>query len=81
MKNYYFTFLGKHITVGGLNMYGYWVRVKADGFDSARRQFILQFSGTNMKSPMDFAMQYEEQEFQPKYYPNGEYAFIQQKTD
>ena len=81
MTTYYFTFTHTQYTVDGLRMKDHWVRVEAKSFSDARRHFVLHFSSLRMPTPMSFAMQYDKDSFQPKYYPAGELMYIKQEED
>jgi hypothetical protein len=75
--NYFFTFGQSHETIEGTPMKNFWVKVSADDYGSARFKFIEQFSSQFMPAPDKWAFQYEEKDFEPAYFPLGEYASIE----
>lgn len=77
MKNYYFTFGSAHVTKAGINMQDRWVRVLAPDFMTARKKFIEKFTSVNMEAPDKFAFQYDDKNFESKYFPGGEYLVIE----
>lgn len=80
-NNYYFTFGQVHRTIDGISMKDNWVRVIAKDYISARKIFIEQFSSINMESPDKWAFQYEEDDFNPNFFPSGEYLLLTEKDD
>ncbi|MFD2961586.1 MULTISPECIES: hypothetical protein [Olivibacter] len=79
MKTYYFTFRFGHLSKSNIPMRKYWVRVIAQDYNIARELFIERFTKVYMPRPDQFAFQYEESKFNKDYYPNGEFAVIQQE--
>jgi hypothetical protein len=76
MNNYYFTFGQSHYNNEGDAMRNYWVRVVAADYMTARLMFINEFSSLNMPRSDMWAFQYLETNFEPKYFPGGEFAAI-----
>lgn len=77
MNNYYFTFGTAHVTNDGVRLQNYWVRVLAKNTGEARDKFVEQFTSIEMESPDKFAFQYNDQTFEPEYFPSGEYRLIE----
>lgn len=75
MKDFYFTFGASHYTVEGKPMGFEWIRVKANSSNKARR-LIMDWCDEFMGDPNKFAFQYEENNFEPDYFPGGEYLLI-----
>ena len=76
MKDFYFTFGSVHFTKEGVCMYPYYVRVTAIDYATARYAFIEKFSSVHMHASDRWAFQYEEDQFEFKYFPGGEYQHI-----
>lgn len=76
MNNYYFTFGQAHYNNKGELMRNYWVRVKAKDYQTARQLFVDLFTSIHMPKKDAFVMQYEEEYFERKYFPGGEYMVI-----
>lgn len=76
MKNFYFTFGQSHYTKKRVPMKDYWVRVVANNWDEARIKFIENFSSVYMDTPDKWAFQYDEDDFDNQFFPNGEYKVI-----
>lgn len=76
MNNYYFTFGQSHKLIDGYPMKDHWVRVQANNYFEARTLFIDRFSSIQMEKPDKWAFQYEENNFKPEYFSNGEYELI-----
>lgn len=76
MKNYYFTFGSNHKQIDGTIMEHSWVRVLSDSYINGRLKFIEQFSSLYMEAPDKWSFQYTDLDFNPKYFPRGEYCLI-----
>ena len=74
--NYYFTFGQNHWNKEGYPMKNSWVRVVAGNYEEARTKFVNQFSSIEMEKPDKWEFQYEEKEFSPHFFPNGEFCCI-----
>lgn len=57
-----------------------WVMVKAVGYWEAREVFMRQFSGIYMPTPQTWSWQYDDTNFDPGWYPKGEFMHLTQKT-
>lgn len=76
MNNYYFTFGYNHRDKAGNVMRDWWVRVKATGPEWARDKFIDQFTTKYMDNPARWSMQYDDNTFDPSWFPKGELLVI-----
>ena len=74
----YFTFGHDHMACvefpRGGRLADYWVAVEA--VDKHRDYFIEKFTTHFCPRPMQFAMEYDESNFKPKYFPLGELTRI-----
>ena len=77
-KNFYFTFGQEHKTVDGVPMKDYHVLVRAENGEIAREIFIEKFTKVRMPSWDMFFTGYSEKHFDPRFFPNGEYAKLEQ---
>lgn len=80
MQNYYFTFGQSHWHKEGIPMKNFWVRVRATTYDKAREIFISRFISIYGEEDK-WAFQYEEYEFKKKFFPSGEFMFIEEKEE
>lgn len=78
MDNYYFTFGQNHWHKDGIPMFNSWVRVVAESHEKARELFVEQFTIPFMDAPDKFAFQYSEKEWEPEWFPQGEFTVINQ---
>ena len=78
-KNYYFTFGQDHRTMDGVPMKDYHVLVRAENEGVSREIFIEKFTKVKMPSWDMFFTGYSEKEFEPKFFPKGEYARFEQE--
>ena len=76
MPNFYFTFGQSHCQNDGTPMKDYFVKVVANDYGAAREKFVGEFSSEFMPSPDKWSFQYDELNFKPEYYPNGEYTTL-----
>ena len=77
MNIFYFTFGSDHNLNDGTRMMNRYVTVYAEDHRIARQQFIDLFSSIYNETPLSWAFQYNEGEYNPKLWANeGEYAFI-----
>lgn len=78
METHYFTFGQTHMAnvsfPNGGRLADYWVAVEAESYH--REHFIGSFTSRYCPRPMQFAMQYVEEDFEPTYFPGGEIARI-----
>jgi hypothetical protein len=78
METHYFTFGQSHMAnvafPNGGRLADYWVAVEAER--DHREHFIGSFTSRYCPRPMQFAMQYVEEDFEPTYFPGGEIARI-----
>jgi hypothetical protein len=76
-----FTFGQSHMASyalpNGGRLADYWVAVEAS--DDHRARFIEQFTVPYCPRPMQFAMEYSEDNFSPEYFPGGELLRITAK--
>ena len=79
MKNFYFTFSTRHWTTDGVKMGDYWVTVIADNYAKARQLFIDKFSSQRMEREDKFLKQLTDENFDPNFFPGGEYERINQR--
>ena len=78
MKEYYFTFGSSHWNKDGIPMQNFWIRVIAEDYITARKVFIKRFSSLEMQAPDKWAFQYEAEDFEPGWFPSGEYLCLDQ---
>ena len=78
-KNYYFTFGQDHKTVDGVPMKDYHVLVRAENEGVAREIFIEKFTKIRMPKWDMFFTGYSEKQFEPRFFPLGEYAKFEQE--
>lgn len=76
MKNYYFTFGQFHFSVEGEKMCDSWVRVTGQDELAARAHFCQFFALPVMGKPDKWAFCYAEENFNPVYFPAGEYEHM-----
>ena len=77
MKNFYFTFGTRHFTTDGINMGTYWVTVVSENYHNARQIFVNQFTSQRMEREDLFDRQYTDQDFDPNFFPGGEFERIE----
>ena len=58
-----------------------WVRVVAESYGKARSIFVEQFSSVDMEAPDKWAFQYTESDFDPQFFPEGEYLVLTQEEE
>lgn len=78
MQEFYFTFGSNHWTSEGFPMKNSWVRVTAVDYETAREIFVKEFTSIKMRTPMSFAFQYTEEDFEKEWFPLGEYLHLSQ---
>lgn len=76
MKNFYFTFGQAHYSEDGTAMADYYVTVTAPDYITARGYFCQHFALPIMGRPDKWSFQYEEDDFDKSYCPNGEYEHL-----
>lgn len=78
MSTHYFTFGQSHMAnvalPNGGKLADYWVAVEAEA--DHRKHFIEQFTEPLCPRPMQFAMEYTDDNFKPEFFPGGEIARI-----
>jgi hypothetical protein len=76
MSEFFFTFGPNHRTIDSIALRGYWVRVQAPTRNKARKIFREQFAEVYLNDIHDYNIISDSDEFQSKYFPDGEFAFI-----
>ena len=76
MPDFYFTFGQGHFTVDGEKMSNSWVRVTAPDELTARAHFAQFWAAPMMGRPDKWAFSYSADNFQPEYFPAGEYEHL-----
>jgi hypothetical protein len=79
LKNFYFTFGTAHVTLDGVPMCQYYVRVESCEYWRAREVFNKVFAVPYMGRAGAWSFQYEEDKFKEDVEPwciRGEYLFI-----
>jgi hypothetical protein len=79
MKNFYFTFGQSHIAKGGVPLKNSWVRVVAYDIEEAEAIFQEEFMKRKMFAQNHWSMVYNESNFNPSFFPEGEYHLIEAK--
>ena len=75
-KNYYFTFGANHLTKKGEKIHNQWVRVISTDPKTARMLFREHFMEVYMHNWDHYAFQYDDDNFDPEYFPGGELKLI-----
>jgi hypothetical protein len=76
----YFTFGQTHYTKEGYQMKDHWVKVVGKDYDDCKKIFTEQFIKDYMDDERLYGTTYQEESFDPKYFPKGEFMLILEKN-